>query len=76
MLLQLQNSFNSILNEISKLRQSHDALEARVISMQRDINRLEELQGEPLFVSSRHLWENKKERTIQKQAWGLRQDTF
>ena len=38
-------------------------MEARVISMQRDINRLEELQGEPLFLSSRHLWENKKECT-------------
>ena len=32
--LQIQKFLNSTLNEISKLRQSHGALEARVISMQ------------------------------------------
>ena len=40
----------SILHDIFTLRQSHSALEARVISIQCDANRPHEPQGEPLFV--------------------------
>ena len=40
--LQIQNFLNSTLNEISRLRQCHSGLDARVISMQRDTNRPDE----------------------------------
>ena len=47
-ILQIQNVLNSTLHEISALQQSHNALKERVISIQRDANRLHERQGEPL----------------------------
>ena len=49
-ILQIHNVLNSTLQEISALRQSHNALEARVISIQNDTNRPDERQGEPSFV--------------------------
>ena len=60
--LQIHNFFNSTLNEISSLRQSHSAIEARVISTQSDTNRPDERQGEPSFVVKPFTGE-KKERT-------------
>ena len=47
---QMHNVLNSSLQEISTLRQSHNALEARVISIQKDTNRPDERQGESSFV--------------------------
>ena len=58
-ILQIHNVLNSTLQEISSLRQSHNALEARVISIQNDTNRPDERQGEPSFVVN-HLREKKK----------------
>ena len=49
-ILQIHNVLNSTLQEISSLRQSHNALEPRVISIQNDTNRPDERQGEPSFV--------------------------
>ena len=60
--VQIKNLLNSTLNEISALRQSHSALEARVISMQLNTNKPDERQGEPSFVIKLFTGE-KKERT-------------
>ena len=49
-ILIIQNVLNSTLQEISTLQQSHNALEARVISIQKDTNRPNERQGESSFV--------------------------
>ena len=51
----------SILHDIFTLRQSHSALEARVISIQCDANIPDERQGEPSFVVKPFTGENKKE---------------
>ena len=59
--LQIQNFPNSTLNKISELRQSHGSLEACVISMQCDINRPDERQGEPSFVIKPFTGEKRKE---------------
>ena len=61
-ILQIHNVLNSTLQEISTLRQSHNGLEAHVISIQNDINRPDERQGEPSFVV-KPFTGDKKERT-------------
>ena len=61
-ILQIHNVLNYTLQEISALRQSHNALEACVISTQNDTNRLDERQGEPSFVVKPFMGD-KKERT-------------
>ena len=58
--LQIQNFLNSTLNKISALRQSHGALEAWVISMQCNTNKLDEHQGERSFVINLFIYESKK----------------
>ena len=60
--LQIQNCLNSTLHQISALQKSDSALEARVISIQRDANRPDERQGEPSFVV-KSFTGDKKERT-------------
>ena len=48
--LQIQNLLNFTSYEIFELWQSHGTLEAGVISIQQETNRLDECQGEPSFV--------------------------
>ena len=61
-ILQNQNFLNSTLKEISEFQKSHGALEAYVISMQRDTSRLDKCQGELSFVV-KPITREKKERT-------------
>ena len=61
-ILQIHNVLNCTLHEIFALWQSHNALEAHVISIQHDINRPDERQGEPSFVV-KPFTGDKKERT-------------
>ena len=58
--LQIQNFLSSNAHQMTEFRQS--ALEARVISLQNEINRPNERQGEPSFVVKPFTGE-KKERT-------------
>ena len=60
--LQIQNFLSSTTHQMSKLRQSQSALEACVISLQRETNRPNERQAEPSFVVKPFTGE-KKERT-------------
>ena len=48
--LQTQNFLSSTAHQMTEFRQSQSALEARVISLQNEINRPDERQGEPSFV--------------------------
>ena len=48
--LQIQNFLSSTTHQMTEFRQSQSALEARVISLQNEINRPDERQGEPSFV--------------------------
>ena len=49
-ILQVQNFLSSTAHQLTEFRQSESALEARVISLQNEINRPDERQGEPSFV--------------------------
>ena len=49
-ILQVQNFLSSTAHQLTEFRQSQSALEARVISLQNEINRPDERQGEPSFV--------------------------
>ena len=60
--LQIQNFLNFTLHESFELQQSHSALEAWVISMQRNTKKPDERRGEPSFVVKPFIGE-KNERT-------------
>ena len=64
-ILPVQNFLSSTAHQLSEFRQSQSArLEARVISLQNEINRTDERQGEPSFVV-KPFTGDKKERTEQ-----------
>ena len=60
--LQVQNLLSSTAHQLTEFRQSQSALEARVISLQNEINRPYERHGEPSFVVKPFTGET-KERT-------------
>ena len=61
-ILQVQHFLSSTAQQLTEFRQSQSALEARVISLQNEINRPDERQGEPSFVV-KPFTGDKKERT-------------
>ena len=61
-ILQVQNFLSSTAHQLTEFWQSQSAFEARVISLQNDINRPDERQGEPSFVV-KPFTGDKKERT-------------